>query len=166
MGLILHSPAAHSLEECLRELKFGRPSREQLLLDDLVNIVYQRLGNNGPGFSPEIVGAVFGKGSEGGAEDKLIIHDKCGLPVEMCECSDAPVKYNSGTDRFEGQPPKDNIDAGKPAHNTPSDEIVRKLLEGALERIVCDDPEMADFDDGCMCVRCRIERYLGEQNHA
>lgn len=30
----------------------------------------------------------------------LIIHDKCGLPVELCECPDAPVVYDSEKDIF------------------------------------------------------------------
>jgi len=55
MKLVLHSPAAHSLEECLRELKFGRPAEEQKVLDELINVVYKRLGNGGPGFSLEII---------------------------------------------------------------------------------------------------------------
>ena len=25
---------------------------------------------------------------------ELIIHDKCGLPVELCECPDAEVRYD------------------------------------------------------------------------
>ena len=31
---------------------------------------------------------------------ELIIHDACGLPVELCTCFDAPVKYDSDLDRF------------------------------------------------------------------
>jgi len=62
MDLKLHSPASHSLVECLKELKFGRPSVEQFLLDDFCNIIKERLGNDGPGFSPEIVRMVFEKG--------------------------------------------------------------------------------------------------------
>ena len=38
--------------------------------------------------------------------ENLIIHDKCGLPVELCKCEDAPVKYNSETDKFEYRQPK------------------------------------------------------------
>jgi len=29
-----------------------------------------------------------------------IIHDKCGLPVELCECPDAEVRYCPDHDRF------------------------------------------------------------------
>lgn len=59
----LHNPAAHSLEECLRELKFGRPVKEQLLIGELINVVYARLGDGGKGFSPEIIEKVFKKGN-------------------------------------------------------------------------------------------------------
>ena len=34
------------------------------------------------------------------AEDKLIIHDKCGLPVELCTCPDARVVYDDELDAF------------------------------------------------------------------
>ena len=34
----------------------------------------------------------------------LIIHDKCGLPVELCDCPDATVKYNWDKDVFEVKP--------------------------------------------------------------
>ena len=34
------------------------------------------------------------------ARDKLIIHDTCGLPVELCECPDATVRYDSDNDVF------------------------------------------------------------------
>lgn len=61
---VLHSPAAHSLEECLKELKFGRPAAEQLIIDELINIVYARLGHNGPGFSKEIINEIFSKENE------------------------------------------------------------------------------------------------------
>ena len=33
--------------------------------------------------------------------ESLIIHNSCGLPVELCECVDAQVKYNFETDMFE-----------------------------------------------------------------
>jgi len=26
--------------------------------------------------------------------DTLIIHNKCGLPIEFCECPDATIKYD------------------------------------------------------------------------
>jgi len=38
--------------------------------------------------------------SEDDGRDKLIIHDKCGLPVELCECSDAEVVYDPELDCF------------------------------------------------------------------
>lgn len=34
------------------------------------------------------------------AEDKIIIHNTCGLPVELCDCPDAPVKYDFESDIF------------------------------------------------------------------
>ena len=33
-------------------------------------------------------------------EPSLIIHNKCGLPVELCVCPDARVKYDGITDTF------------------------------------------------------------------
>lgn len=57
--LALHAPAAHSLVECLKELKFGRPAKEQMIIDELINVTVSRLGSDGPGFPPEIVGEVF-----------------------------------------------------------------------------------------------------------
>lgn len=33
--------------------------------------------------------------------ESLIIHNNCGLPVELCECADAQVKYDFKTDMFE-----------------------------------------------------------------
>ena len=33
--------------------------------------------------------------------ESLIIHNNCGLPVELCECVGAQVKYNFETDMFE-----------------------------------------------------------------
>jgi len=57
--LALHAPAAHSLVECLKELKFGRPAKEQMLLDELINVTTSRLGSDGPGFPPEILNQVF-----------------------------------------------------------------------------------------------------------
>jgi len=103
MEPLLHSPASHSLAECLRELKFGRPASQQLVLDETINFIRSRLGDDGPCFPPEIVGAVFDNDTN--AEDKMIIHDGCGLPVELCECKDAPVRYNSETDTFDEKPP-------------------------------------------------------------
>ena len=35
------------------------------------------------------------------ANKSLIIHNKCGLPVEFCECKDAEVKYNWETGMYE-----------------------------------------------------------------
>jgi len=58
----LHAPAANTLVNCIKELKFGRPMKEQLVVDELVNLVYSRLGNDGPGFSPDIVDKVFNGG--------------------------------------------------------------------------------------------------------
>jgi len=58
----LHAPSANTLVNCIKELKFGRPMREQLVVDELVNVVYSRLGNDGPGFSPDIVDKVFNGG--------------------------------------------------------------------------------------------------------
>jgi len=58
----LHAPAANTLVNCIKELKFGRPIKEQLVVDELVNVVYSRLGNDGPGFSPDIVDKVFNGG--------------------------------------------------------------------------------------------------------
>jgi hypothetical protein len=34
------------------------------------------------------------------ATDFLIIHDGCGLPVELCECPDAEVRYDPVMDMF------------------------------------------------------------------
>ena len=39
----------------------------------------------------------------------IIIHKKCGLPVELCICSGAPVKYDWKKDKF--------IDRGKDETN-------------------------------------------------
>lgn len=44
--------------------------------------------------------------------DKLIIHDKCGLPVELCECPGARVTYDFNKDMFydhAGGPMKKNL---------------------------------------------------------
>lgn len=38
----------------------------------------------------------------------LVIHKKCGLPVELCECPDAPVKYDSDNDTFIEKDKKDD----------------------------------------------------------
>jgi hypothetical protein len=35
----LHRPIAYSLQECLAELKWGRPSADQMLLDDFIRQV-------------------------------------------------------------------------------------------------------------------------------
>ena len=32
--------------------------------------------------------------------DSIIIHDKCGLPIELCECSNTPVKNDQKTGKF------------------------------------------------------------------
>lgn len=64
MKLALHSPAAHSLVECLEELKFGRPAEEQKILDGFVISVQKQLGNDGPGFSPDTIRKVFNKCKE------------------------------------------------------------------------------------------------------
>lgn len=32
--------------------------------------------------------------------NNLIIHNKCGLPVELCECTDSEVFYDSEEDVF------------------------------------------------------------------
>jgi hypothetical protein len=40
-------------------------------------------------------------------DEQLIIHDKCGLPVELCECPDAEVKYDYETDKFIDQKTED-----------------------------------------------------------
>jgi len=64
----LRAPAAHSLVECLRELKFGRPAREQMVIDELINVVHGRLGDDGPGFSPDVVKKVWDKTTESGEE--------------------------------------------------------------------------------------------------
>ena len=32
--------------------------------------------------------------------DKLIIHNDCGLPVELCECPNASVVYDWELDKF------------------------------------------------------------------
>ena len=34
-------------------------------------------------------------------DDNQIIHNKCGLPIELCECEDAEIKYNWDKDCFE-----------------------------------------------------------------
>jgi hypothetical protein len=59
----LGAPAAHSLVECMRELKFGRPAAQQLVVDEACNFVVSRLGDDGPPFNPSIVGGVFDKGA-------------------------------------------------------------------------------------------------------
>ena len=46
----------------LKGIKVWKTSVEQFLLEDLCNIIKERLGNDGPGFSPEIVRMVFEKG--------------------------------------------------------------------------------------------------------
>lgn len=56
---VLHAPSAHTLVECLRELKFGRPGEEQRVLDELINVAVSRLGNDGPGWPPEVIDQVF-----------------------------------------------------------------------------------------------------------
>jgi hypothetical protein len=58
---VLHEPAAHSLTDCLKELKFGRPGHEQLIIDELVNVVTSRLGDEGFGWSSDVIGEVFNK---------------------------------------------------------------------------------------------------------
>ncbi len=155
----LHSPAAHTLIECLKELKFGRPSEQQLLLDELANRVYEKLGNDGLPFSPEIIGEVFNKGDD--ASDKMIIHDKCGLPVELCECPDAPVKYNSKTDKFDDVDAM-NFDTGsKPAmtyrevvimmcknHPEKLADIFEKLKE---KPSFCKEPKCEEAADYAFC---------------
>jgi hypothetical protein len=130
MEPLLHSPAAHSLVECLRELKFGRPANQQLVLDEAINFVRGRLGDDGPGFSPEIVGAVFNESAN--AEDKMIIHDGCGLPVELCECKDAPVRYNSVTDTFDEKPPaeRNSEEERFTSANKPSTQLICPWAEG------------------------------------
>ena len=40
------------------------------------------------------------------ADSALIIHDGCGLPVELCECADAPVRYDFESDAFVEQEPQ------------------------------------------------------------
>ena len=62
MKLALHAPSAHSLVECMRELKFGRPCKQQLVIDEAINFIVSRLGNDGPPFNPDIVNDVFNKG--------------------------------------------------------------------------------------------------------
>jgi hypothetical protein len=62
MKLKLHSPSAHSLVECMRELKFGRPSEQQLVIDEAINFIVSRLRNDGPPFNPNIIRDVFDKG--------------------------------------------------------------------------------------------------------
>ena len=61
MKLVLHSPANHSLVECLKELKFGRPGAQQLVLDEAINFIVRRLGDDGPPFNPDIINEVFNK---------------------------------------------------------------------------------------------------------
>jgi hypothetical protein len=65
----LGAPAAHSLADCMRELKFGRPGEQQLVIDEAINFVVSRLGNDGPPFDPSIVDEVFDKGEDAPAED-------------------------------------------------------------------------------------------------
>ena len=70
-----------------------------------------------------------------GSNDKLIIHDKCGLPVELCVCPDVPVKYDRSIDRFVEQPPAVNADSANTANNSAMDEIAslcRACEDGAL----------------------------------
>jgi len=31
---------------------------------------------------------------------ELIIHKECGLPVELCTCKDAPIRYDWNNDKF------------------------------------------------------------------
>lgn len=64
MELALHAPSAHTLVECMRELKFGRPAQQQLIIDEAVNFIVARLGNDGPPFNPDILNEVFNKGKE------------------------------------------------------------------------------------------------------
>ena len=61
MKLALHSPSAHSLVECMRELKFGRPSKQKLVIDEAIKFIVSRLGNDGPPFTPDIIREVFNK---------------------------------------------------------------------------------------------------------
>ena len=49
--------------------------------------------------------------------------------------------------------------------NSAMDAIARKLLEDSLERIIHDDTDMGEYNETCECVRCRIQRFLGEQQH-
>ena len=35
------------------------------------------------------------------SHDVLIVHNKCGLPVELCDCPDAEVRYDYDNDKFE-----------------------------------------------------------------
>lgn len=58
----LHAPSAHSLVECMRDLKHGRPAQQQLVIDEAINFIVARLGNDGPPFSPDIINEVFNKG--------------------------------------------------------------------------------------------------------
>jgi hypothetical protein len=61
MKRILDAPAAHTLVECLTELKFGRPAKEQMILTELINYTTRRLGNDGPGFDPSTIGEIWEK---------------------------------------------------------------------------------------------------------
>jgi len=47
---------------------------------------------------------------EGFQEKRLIIHTPCGLPIELCECPNAELKYNWDTDTFHIRKP---LDLGK-----------------------------------------------------
>ena len=62
MKTALQAPSAHSLVECMRELKFGRPGQQQLVIDEAINFIIARLGNDGPPFNPDIVGEIFKSG--------------------------------------------------------------------------------------------------------
>jgi len=58
----LQRPVAYSLVDCMKELKFGRPCQQQLVIDEAINFIVKRLGNDGPPFSLDIVSDVFDKG--------------------------------------------------------------------------------------------------------
>lgn len=32
--------------------------------------------------------------------DQMIVHTPCGLPIELCECPDAKLRYDSELDAF------------------------------------------------------------------
>jgi len=63
MDLALRSPSAHTLVECMRELKFGRPCQQQLVIDEAINFIVKRLGNDGLPFDPSIIDEVFNNGA-------------------------------------------------------------------------------------------------------